>query len=55
MQAAKFKSSKRLKSKFTWYQTSLEDIHVLGGDLIDKDFEELWNEIRGSRRRQRRR
>jgi len=42
-------------TEFTWYQTSLKDMHVLESDLIDRDFEELWNEIRGSRRGRRKR
>lgn len=42
-------------TEFTWYETSSIDMHDLESDLIDKDFQELWNEIRGNRRRRRKR
>ena len=42
-------------TEFNWYETSSRDMNDLESDLIDKDFEELWNEIRGSRRSKSRR
>ena len=38
-------------SEFTWYETARGGRHGLEADLIDKHFEDLWNEIRGSRKR----
>ena len=35
-------------TEFTWYATSPSGMHDLESELIGKDFEELWNEIRGS-------
>ena len=36
-------------TEFTWYETTPSDMNNLESDLIDRDFEQLWNEIRGSR------
>jgi len=37
-------------TEFTWYETERGQRHGLERDLIDKDFDELWNEIAGHRR-----
>lgn len=36
-------------TEFTWYQTVPSARHTLERDLIDKDFAELWNILRGRR------
>jgi len=33
-------------TEFTWYQTPPNYRHKLEGNLIDKDFNELWNAVR---------
>lgn len=38
-------------TEFTWYATKTRKRHELERDLIDKDFENLWNAIRGKRER----
>lgn len=38
-------------TEFTWYETAPNDRHDLESDLIDREFEELWNETHGSRTR----
>ncbi|MDH5689995.1 MAG: GIY-YIG nuclease family protein [Candidatus Bathyarchaeota archaeon] len=42
-------------TELTWYETTHHHRHSLERDLIDKDFEELWNEISGSYRKKQRR
>ena len=38
-------------TEFTWYETTKGKRHSLERDLIGKDYEDLWNVLRGKRKR----
>ena len=38
-------------TEFSWYQTVPLARHTLESDLIDRDFAELWNVVKGRRRK----
>lgn len=38
-------------TEVTWYETTKGKRHSLERDLIDKEFDDLWNVLRGKRKR----
>jgi hypothetical protein len=45
-----FRESDTPFTEFTWFQTVPSARHSLESDLINRDFDELWNVISGRRR-----